>query len=75
MVMNSISIFIVLLITIIITIIYNFTYIVLLLLLNATRGAYLSLGSSQPVYVGRAKSPLQQLQNTHVNVLLLVPEL
>lgn len=74
MVMNSISIFIVLLITII-TIIYNFTYVILPLLLNATRGAYLSLASSQPVYVGRAKSPLRQLQNTHVNVLLLVPEL
>lgn len=51
MVMNAISIFIVLLITII-TIIYHFTYVILSLLLNATRGAYLSLASSQPVYVG-----------------------
>lgn len=53
--MNAISIFIVLLITII-TIIYNFPYVILSFLLNATRGAYLSLASSQPVNVGRAKS-------------------
>lgn len=74
MVMNAISIFIVLLITTI-TIIYHFTYVIISSLVTATRGAYLSLASSQPVNVGRAKSPPRQLQNTLVNVLLLVPEL